>query len=47
MEAENILSYEHDLVALPMGLPTPATIDEARERQEEDKRLNKVHEVFI
>ncbi|KAK4300149.1 hypothetical protein Pmani_017552 [Petrolisthes manimaculis] len=47
LEAENILVFERDLVSLPMGVPTPATIDEARERQEETKRLNKVHEVFI
>nr|XP_045606505.1 plasminogen receptor (KT)-like isoform X1 [Procambarus clarkii] len=46
MEAENILIFEHELVSLPMGVPTPATIDEARERQEETKRLNKVHERF-
>lgn len=47
VEAENIIMFEHDLVALPMGIPSPASIDEARERQEESKRLNKVHEVFI
>lgn len=47
MEAENILMFERDLVSLPMGVPSPASIDEARERQEENKRLNKVHEVFI
>lgn len=47
MEAENIIMFERDLVSLPMGVPTPSTIDEARERQEETKRLNKVHEVFI
>lgn len=47
VEAENILMFERDLVSVPMGVPTPASIDEARERQEENKRLNKVHEVFI
>lgn len=41
MEAENILMFERDLVSMPMGVPTPSTIDEARERQEENKRLNK------
>lgn len=47
MEAENILNFENDLVTLPLGIPTPGSIDEARERQEENIRLNKVHEVFI
>lgn len=47
VEAENILVFERELVSMPMGVPTPASIDEARERQEESKRLNKVHEVFI
>ncbi|XP_066990711.1 plasminogen receptor (KT) isoform X1 [Macrobrachium rosenbergii] len=41
MEAENILLFERDLVSIPMGVPTPSSIDEARERQEESKRLNK------
>ncbi|XP_027217103.1 plasminogen receptor (KT) isoform X1 [Penaeus vannamei] len=41
MEAENILVFERELVSMPMGVPTPASIDEARERQEESKRLNK------
>ncbi|KAA0204016.1 hypothetical protein HAZT_HAZT000790 [Hyalella azteca] len=47
LEAENILGFERELVALPGGLPTPASLDEARMRQEEARRLNKVHEVFI
>lgn len=47
VEAENILSFENELVTLPLGTPTPSSIDEARLRQEESKRLNKVHEVFI
>lgn len=47
VEAENILGFERELVALPGGLPTPASLDEARMRHEEARRLNKVHEVFI
>lgn len=41
MEAENILGFERELVALPGGLPTPASLDEARMRHEEARRLNK------
>ncbi|CAL4171510.1 unnamed protein product, partial [Meganyctiphanes norvegica] len=41
MEAENILLFEKDLVNMPLGLPSPSSIDEARERQEESQRLNK------
>lgn len=47
VEAENILGFERELVALPGGLPTPASLDEARMRHEEARRLNKVHELFI
>ncbi|XP_076049230.1 plasminogen receptor (KT)-like [Oratosquilla oratoria] len=46
LEAENILSFEHDLVAMPHGISTPSTIDEARERQEESKRLNKKYRLY-
>ncbi|KAL7643611.1 UNVERIFIED_CONTAM: hypothetical protein RMT77_005594 [Armadillidium vulgare] len=41
MEAENILNFESDVLNLPFGAPTPSSIDEARQRQEETKRLNK------
>jgi len=41
MEAENILTWEREVVALPGGLPSPATLDEARARQTEARRLNK------
>ncbi|XP_064120531.1 plasminogen receptor (KT)-like isoform X1 [Macrobrachium nipponense] len=47
MEAENILLFERDLVSIPMGVPTPSSIDEARERQEESKRLNKMDKVIL
>lgn len=47
VEAENILGFERELVALPGGLPTPASLDEARMRHEEARRFNKVHELFI
>jgi len=43
MEAENILLFERDLVSLPLGTPSLSSIDEARERQEEAKRLNKIY----
>jgi len=41
MEAENILTWEREAVALPGGLPSPASLDEARARQTEARRLNK------
>uniref|UniRef100_T1J1M9 Plasminogen receptor (KT) n=1 Tax=Strigamia maritima TaxID=126957 RepID=T1J1M9_STRMM len=46
-EAENILEYETQLIHLPNGVPTAQSIDQARQRQHEEQRIRKVHELYI
>ncbi len=38
-EAENILMFEPDLVEMPAGLPTVASIDAARMKQEDEAKF--------
>jgi len=42
-EAEMIMDNEHDLLNLPGGLPTVASIDAARAELEEERRIHPVH----
>lgn len=46
-EAENIMQFEFGLLDIPGGLPSPSSIDEARLRQNEERRIQKVHDVYI
>ncbi|XP_046405237.1 plasminogen receptor (KT) [Ischnura elegans] len=39
-EAENIIQFETDLLELPCGLPTASSIDQARLKEEEKKKLH-------
>ncbi|XP_071438981.1 plasminogen receptor (KT) [Hetaerina americana] len=39
-EAENIIQFETDLLELPCGLPTASSIDQARLKMEENKKLH-------
>ena len=43
-EAENILNFENDLLAIPCGVPTTKSIDEAREKLED---ATTEHDVFL
>ncbi|KAF4533094.1 hypothetical protein B566_EDAN003814 [Ephemera danica] len=40
LEAENIMSYELELLELPCGLPTASSIDLARMSEEKKKKLH-------
>ncbi|XP_038218330.1 plasminogen receptor (KT)-like [Zerene cesonia] len=40
MEAEHIMSNEADILKVPCGLPTPASIDERRKLEEETKKIH-------
>jgi hypothetical protein len=40
LEAENIMSYEDDLLGLPCGLPTASSIDLARLNDVKNKKLH-------
>lgn len=42
-EAEMIMEYEKELLALPLGLPTVQSIDAARIELEEELRLHPTH----
>ena len=46
-EANRILDEEPDLLNLPHGLPSLATIDAARMRQKDADRLKKGHDLFL
>ncbi|CAH1121565.1 unnamed protein product [Ceutorhynchus assimilis] len=40
VEAEHIVQFEPDLLELPLGVPTPASIDLKRMQNEEHKKLH-------
>ncbi|CAG4939254.1 unnamed protein product [Colias eurytheme] len=40
MEAEHIMANEMDILKVPCGLPTPASIDEGRKAEEEARRIH-------
>jgi len=40
VEAENIMQFEQELLELPLGVPTPASIDLKRMQNDEQKRLH-------
>lgn len=46
-EAENIMEYEAQLLHMPCGVPTAQGIDQARQRQYDEQRTRKVHELYI
>merc|ERR1719283_135777 len=39
-EAENIMQYERDLIEIPSGLPTLASIDAGRIRAQDEKKYH-------
>lgn len=42
-EAEMILEHEHELVALPGGIPTLSEIDASRIEVDEERRMHPIH----
>lgn len=40
MEADHIMQFEQDLLAMPLGVPTAAAIDLARIQNDEQKKLH-------
>lgn len=46
-EAENIMEYEAQVLHVPCGMPTVQTLDQARQRQCDEQRTRKVHELYI
>lgn len=40
VEADHIMQFEQDLLALPLGVPTAASIDLARIENDEQKKLH-------
>ncbi|KAK8756905.1 plasminogen receptor (KT) [Amblyomma americanum] len=46
-EAENIMSFEKDLLELPHGVPTVGGIDEAREKARDEESFTRAHDIFL
>lgn len=40
IEAEHIMQFEQDLLALPLGVPSAASIDVGRMEKDEQKKLH-------
>lgn len=40
VEAEHIMQFEQDLLSLPLGVPTPSSIDIARMQTDDHKKLH-------
>lgn len=46
-EAENIMSFEKELLELPHNVPTVGGIDEAREKAKDEGSFNRAHDIFL
>ncbi|CAG0905699.1 unnamed protein product [Darwinula stevensoni] len=47
VEAEQIMEFEHDSLEMPFGVPSLSSIDQARMRQSDERRLKKVHDIYF
>ena len=46
-EAETIMDFEKNVLDLPYGVPTASAVDQARMRQTDERRLQKVHDIYF